>query len=377
MKKTNKHERLTGWFQLLRLPHIFTVPGDPLAGFLIAGGLLLETRGFFSIAAACFISMAVSLFGIITNDLADIQIDSTQHPDRPLPRGVVSPRAASYAAQLCFLAAVVPAICLGWRFFFVTFVALISIYTYNFYVKYRPKRASMMMAVMRDLTFGLGILVVSDIPIWRILMLILYGVGLFLYYCGLNEITRSETLSKMVRPGGGKMLAGACCCCAVVVVFLVIHPSSGQTDAQKTAAVPANAPSMQVSDTQASAPADMQAADMQAADIQQKASDAQASVPASMQASDAQKTTASHRNLVFGLLAVLLCAVYLLVALWVYQVSRTGASPARVQMAVHVSFRAALLVQSAVTASCGLVVLPVVLLLCLAFSAFAEKYSCS
>ena len=313
MKNSKKHDRLTGWFQLLRLPHIFTVPGDPLAGFLIAGGLLLETRGFFSIAAACFISMALSLFGIITNDLADIQIDSTQHPDRPLPRGVVSPRAASYAAQLCFLAAVVPAICLGWRFFFVTFVALISIYSYNFYVKYRPKRASVMMAVMRDLTFGLGILIVPGISLVRILLLIVYGVGLFLYYCGLNEITRSETLSKMVRPGGGRMLAGAGLCVIAPLLFTI------RLMRDSTTLLP----------------------------------------------------------VMFGLLAILLCAVYLLVALWVNQVSRTGASPARVQMAVHASFRAALLVQTAVTASCGLVVLPVILLLCLVFSAFAEKYSCS
>ena len=314
MKNTSKHETLRGWFQLIRLPHLFTVPGDPLIGFLTAGGLAqCADGGFFPIAAVCFISFSMSLFGIITNDLADIQLDMTQHPDRPLPRGVVSPRAASYASQLCFLAAVVPAICLGWRFTFITLVALISIYTYNFYVKYRPKRASMMMAVMRDLTFGLGILIVPGISIPRILLLILYGVGLFLYYCGLNEITRSEAFSKMVRPGGGKMLAGACCCAIVPLVFVI----------------------KLLRDSTALAP------------------------------------------VIFGLLAILMCAVYLLIALWVYQVSRTGASPARVQMSVHVSFRAAFLVQAAATASCGLVVLPAILLLCLAGSAFAEKYSCS
>ena len=314
MKNTSKHETLRGWFQLVRLPHLFTVPGDPLIGFLIAGGMMQHAdKGFFPIAAVCFISFAMSLFGIITNDLADIQIDMTQHPDRPLPRGVISPRAASYAAQLCFLAAVIPAICLEWRFIFITLVALVSIYSYNFYVKYRPKRASMMMAVMRDLTFGLGILIVSDVSIPRILLLVLYGVGLFLYYCGLNEITRSETLSKMVRPGGGEMLAGACCCAIVPLIFVI------KLFRDSTTLLP----------------------------------------------------------VMFGLLAILLCAVYLLIALWVYQVSRTGASPARVQMAVHVSFRAAFLVQAAAAASCGLVVLPVILLLCLAGSAFAEKYSCS
>ncbi len=314
MKNSSKHETLRGWFQLVRLPHLFTVPGDPLVGFLIAGGMLQHSeKGFFSIAAVCFISFAMSLFGIITNDLADIQIDSTQHPDRPLPRGVISPRAASYASQLCFLASVIPALCLGWRFTFVTLVALISIYSYNFYVKYRPKRASVMMAVMRDLTFGLGILIVPGISFARILLLLLYGVGLFLYYCGINEITRSETLSKMVRPGGRIMFTGACCCVIVPLVFVIKFLRDSTT----------------------------------------------------------------LLPVMFGLLAILLCLVYLLVALWVYQVSRTGASPARVQMAVHVSFRAAFLVQAAATAACGLVVLPVILLLCLAGSAFAEKYSCS
>ena len=81
--------------------------------------------------------------------------------------------------------------------------------------------------------------------------------------------------------------------------------------------------------------------------------------------------------ILYGLFGIVLCALFLLAALWVYQVSRTGASPARVQMSVHVSFRAAFLVQAAAAAACGLVVLPVILLLCLAGSAFAEKYSCS
>jgi len=313
MKNASNHERLRGWFQLIRLPLLFTVPADPLTGFLFAGGLVQGSQGYARVATVCFISFAMSLFGIITNDLADIQIDMTDHPDRPLPRGVVSPRAASYTAQLCFLAAVIPSFCLGWRFSFVTLVALISIYSYNFYVKYRPKRASVMMAVMRDLMFGLGILIVPGISIPRILMLVAYGVGLFLYYCGLNEITRSETLSKIVRPGGGKMLAGACFCAVVPLVFTV----------------------------------------------------------------KLFRDSSMLLPILFGLLAVLLCAVYLLIALWVYQVSRTGASPARVQMAVQVSFRAALMVQAAATASCGLVVLPLVLLLCLVCSALAEKYSFS
>ena len=427
MKNESKHERLRGWFQLLRLPHLFTVPGDPLIGFLIAGGLL-NVRGFAGIAMVCFISSAMSLFGIITNDLADIQIDMTEHPDRPLPRGVISPRTASYAAQLCFLGAVVPSLFLGWRFSFVTLVALVCIYTYNFYVKYRPKRASTMMAIMRDLMFGLGILIVHDISLRRILLLVVYGVGLFLYYCGLNEITRSETLSKMVRPGGGKMLSGACCCCLVVMSFVVFNPPTAlrMTNAREPADVQAAVPSDErisevgkTLDVQAAVPSDERISevgktlDVQAAvpsderisevgktlDVQAavpsderisevgKTADVSAAVPSDERISEVQKAadvqndeprkTVAGRTLAFRVLPVLLCVLYFLIALWVYQVSRTGASPARVQMAVQVSFRAALMVQAAATAACGLVILPLILLFCLVCSAIAEKYSFS
>ena len=70
-------------------------------------------------------------------------------------------------------------------------------------------------------------------------------------------------------------------------------------------------------------------------------------------------------------------ALFLLAALWVYQVSRTGSSPARIQMAVQVSFRAAMMAQAAVAASCGLIVLPLILLAGLVCSALSEKYSIS
>ena len=32
------------WLQLLRAPNLFTVPGDPLAGFLLASGGVFDLR---------------------------------------------------------------------------------------------------------------------------------------------------------------------------------------------------------------------------------------------------------------------------------------------------------------------------------------------
>ena len=35
---------MKAWLQLFRVPNLFTVPGDPLAGFLIATGGRLDSR---------------------------------------------------------------------------------------------------------------------------------------------------------------------------------------------------------------------------------------------------------------------------------------------------------------------------------------------
>lgn len=78
---------LKGWLELVRPPNLFTVPGDPLAGFILAGG---GGEGVFAPAglaalAACLLYMA----GLIWNDCADAAEDSRTRPGRPIPSGRV------------------------------------------------------------------------------------------------------------------------------------------------------------------------------------------------------------------------------------------------------------------------------------------------
>src|SRR5882724_1410928 len=69
------------WLQLLRAPNLFTVPGDPLAGFLLATGGHLDHRlPMVIVASLCFYS-----HGLLLNDLADIREDRRERPTRPLP----------------------------------------------------------------------------------------------------------------------------------------------------------------------------------------------------------------------------------------------------------------------------------------------------
>lgn len=76
------------WLALLRAPNLLTVPGDPLAGFLLAGGELAASAERFALVASA--SLALYAGGLIQNDLADREEDSKFRPNRPLASGRIS-----------------------------------------------------------------------------------------------------------------------------------------------------------------------------------------------------------------------------------------------------------------------------------------------
>ena len=87
---------LRTWLQLFRAPNLFTVPGDPLAGYVLASYGALESDVFFAVGASvCFYAA-----GLLDNDLADLAEDRAERPARPLPSGAASPRAVRGAAGL-------------------------------------------------------------------------------------------------------------------------------------------------------------------------------------------------------------------------------------------------------------------------------------
>jgi 4-hydroxybenzoate polyprenyltransferase len=95
---------IKGWLELLRPPNLFTVPGDPLAGFLLAGGTEI-TPALCAAAAACFLYVA----GLIWNDYADAAEDAQTRPDRPIPSDRVKRTHACIMATLLTVAGVVSA----------------------------------------------------------------------------------------------------------------------------------------------------------------------------------------------------------------------------------------------------------------------------
>ncbi|MFE5950186.1 SCO3242 family prenyltransferase [Streptomyces massasporeus] len=81
------------WAELLRLPALFSVPGDALAG-TAATGASPNTRTLLAIAS----SLCLYEAGMALNDWADRDVDAVERPHRPLPSGRIRPAAALTAA---------------------------------------------------------------------------------------------------------------------------------------------------------------------------------------------------------------------------------------------------------------------------------------
>src|SRR5687768_2365240 len=85
---TREPARRRAWLQLLRAPNLFTVPGDPLAGYLLATQLL-ALPGDLRVALAIGASFCFYSAGLMLNDLLDLREDRRDRPERPLPSGAV------------------------------------------------------------------------------------------------------------------------------------------------------------------------------------------------------------------------------------------------------------------------------------------------
>jgi len=145
---------LKTWFSFLRLPNVFTAPGDALAGYFLSGA---SQACWGHLAGVFLFPMLVYAFGIVTNDLFDMERDRRERPDRPLPSQAISIRSAVWAAVLLLVAA----FGLGWRLLpgagFGWFLALVgAVLAYNAVLKRFRWSCAVSMGVCRGLNLLTG-----------------------------------------------------------------------------------------------------------------------------------------------------------------------------------------------------------------------------
>ncbi|HRR33078.1 MAG TPA: UbiA family prenyltransferase [Kiritimatiellia bacterium] len=154
----NSLQTLDPWFRLLRLPNLLTVPGDPIAGTLLAAAALSRTPDVLATAAAAGASLCLYAFGLILNDLMDIGADRLERPDRPLPSGAITVPQARMAAIAMALSGLNLALTAGRPSLYAAVVLATLILLYNGGVKRIPVVGALTMGLCRGTSLSLGAL---------------------------------------------------------------------------------------------------------------------------------------------------------------------------------------------------------------------------
>nr|WP_205615090.1 UbiA family prenyltransferase [Streptomyces harenosi] len=135
---------------MLRLPALFTVPGDALAGAAAAGGHA-DPRTVLAIGS----SLCLYEAGMALNDWADRAEDAAERPHRPLPSGRVRPSAALTAACALTGAGLALAAGAGRQALAVATPLAATVWAYDLALKHTPAGPAAM-AAARGLDLLLG-----------------------------------------------------------------------------------------------------------------------------------------------------------------------------------------------------------------------------
>lgn len=208
---------LKTWLQLLRAPNLFTVPGDPLAGFLLAtttsgSAVVLLPIG----ASLCFYSA-----GLLFNDLADLEEDRRERPARPLPSRGAEPRKVWITSIFLTLAGLGLSATGGLSSILVAICLVSAILVYNFGLKKIPVAGPLLMGVCRGLSLLLGATFSSGISH------LILGAALAetLYIASVTHLARHETKPRQLQPAA---LLPCASLIATAVIFACLTQITGR-----------------------------------------------------------------------------------------------------------------------------------------------------
>jgi 4-hydroxybenzoate polyprenyltransferase len=142
------------WLQLVRVPNLFTVPGDVIAGWLLVNGAGAK----FDAHVAALVASSVLFYagGLILNDVSDYETDLKERPNRPLPSGRIGKNAALWVMIVCFAGALALARFASVHVFQCGLILTALIVLYNQQAKKHPVGGPVVMGLCRGFNLLLG-----------------------------------------------------------------------------------------------------------------------------------------------------------------------------------------------------------------------------
>jgi 4-hydroxybenzoate polyprenyltransferase len=188
---------MRAYLQLLRLPTVFTAMADIFLGYLLTHrGFELPEVFLALLAASCGLYLA----GMVFNDVFDREQDARERPNRPIPSGRVSLRAAVILACVLMLAGVAAAMRVSMWSAIIAVLLAIAVLGYNAVLKRTPL-GPLGMGTCRFLNVMLGASGLPDATaagLWAPPQLVC-AIGLGIYIVGVTWFARTEARKSSQR----------------------------------------------------------------------------------------------------------------------------------------------------------------------------------
>jgi 4-hydroxybenzoate polyprenyltransferase len=200
------------WLQLLRLANVLTAVADVMMGYLVTHGDLQPPLHFALLAIA---SCLLYLSGMVLNDVFDAEVDARERPERPIPSGRISLRAAqavgwAMLASGVLIASVVSFHASNWRPGLVAAALAVCVVMYDAVLKRTPV-APFAMGACRALNVLLGMSlgplateVASPYVRFGTMGATLLALGMGIYVVGVTVFARTEARAS----SRGRLVAG-------------------------------------------------------------------------------------------------------------------------------------------------------------------------
>lgn len=191
------------YFQLIRLPNLFTAMADVLAGYLIVCGsavyasFLANSSGLAALLSLLCSTSLIYAGGCALNDVFDRHIDAVERPFRPIPSGRIPLGNAIAVVAILYSAGLFAATLAGWRSFAVAVALVVLSSLYDGITKHMALLGPLNMAACRAVNLILGMTLNLSVP-WTTIGLA--GISL-IYVFSLTVLSKSEVQGASLRKG--------------------------------------------------------------------------------------------------------------------------------------------------------------------------------
>lgn len=175
----------------MRPANIITSVADVLAGTAISGVLINtnpSTNYLSQILLLCISTIGLYGGGVVFNDVFDAEVDKVERPERPIPRGDVSLKEATFLGVILLLIGVIAALLVNALSAILAVSIAVTALVYDKWGKHNAITGPLNMGLCRGLNLLLGISIVSSaVAAWWLLAIIP-----IIYIGAITMISRGE-----------------------------------------------------------------------------------------------------------------------------------------------------------------------------------------